>query len=73
MDPLSIQQAIQDFTRFANEFHTRRDWGSVTVVFRAGVPMSIESAVSRRLVGPEQTQVAKTGGTTHGIEYRNNK
>jgi hypothetical protein len=73
MDPLSIQQAIQDFTRFANEFHTRKDWGSVTVVFRAGVPMSIESAVSRRLVGPEQTQVAKTGGTTHGIEYRSTK
>jgi hypothetical protein len=69
MDPLSIQQIVQDFTRFATEFYTRKDWGSVTVVFRAGVPMSIESAVSRRLNGPEQTAIAK-GGTTHGTQYR---
>jgi hypothetical protein len=70
MEIPSIQQIVQDFTRFATDFYTKKEWGSITVVFRSGVPMSIERAISNRVLGPEQTAVA-TGGKTHGRpEYR---
>ncbi len=37
MEAPSIQQLIQDFTRFATDFYNKKEWGSITVNFRGGV------------------------------------
>lgn len=69
MDSPSISQIIQDFTRFAHEFYAKKNWGEITVVFRAGVPMNIRSMISEQLRGPEQTSVSQ-GSKPYVKEYR---
>lgn len=66
MDP----QVIKDITRFAEQFDRDKCWGTITLVFRMGVPMSIEATVNQRVTGPAQAALAK-GEKPNAIEYRN--
>ncbi len=65
MDP----QVIRDFQHFAEEFEKSKSWGTITLEFREGVPMTISSHVNRRIVGPQQAQIAK-GDKPYVKEYR---
>ena len=55
MDP----QVIRDVTQFAEQFEKDKAWGTVTLEFREGVPMTVSSQVNRRIIGPQQAAVAK--------------
>jgi hypothetical protein len=62
-------QVIRDFQKFAEEFEKNKSWGTITVEFREGVPMTIASNVQRRIIGAQQAQIAR-GEKPYVKEYR---